>query len=305
MAGQRAGTDDDRYLWPECIRTVREVKPQWCVFENVPGLINWDGGLVFEQVQADLENEGYEVTPFVLPASGVNAPHRRDRVWFVGYRHTAYGNTAGERDTTFREVFTEGAGNKESADTIGVCEFTENPNSSRIAQSELQYTDLSTRSGGGNEQTSPHPRLLRPEIGQLDTMGVDELCEQRDAADTPTIGMERNRPSGEQVTRTHAKEGVSVCGGAGQTVTYPEPTGRERPIGIRQPIRFKPGTWDNWPTVEPTICCNNDGLSYELVGITVPKHRNESIKGYGNAIVPQVVFQIFKAIEQFDNANKQ
>ncbi len=85
MAGKRQGTEDARHLWPEMLRAIRECRPTWIVGENVPGLINWSKGLVFEQVCADLEGEGYEVQPVVLPASGVNAPHRRDRVWFVAY----------------------------------------------------------------------------------------------------------------------------------------------------------------------------------------------------------------------------
>ena len=67
------------------LRAIREIQPTWVVGENVLGLVNWNGGLVFEEVQADLEAEGYEVQPFVLPAASVNAPHRRDRVWFVAY----------------------------------------------------------------------------------------------------------------------------------------------------------------------------------------------------------------------------
>jgi hypothetical protein len=60
-----------------------------------------------------------------------------------------------------------------------------------------------------------------------------------------------------------------------------------------------PGNWLDFPT-EPPICGRNDGLSGELVGITFSKHRNESIKAYGNAIVPQVALQIFKAIEEYE-----
>lgn len=84
-AGQRKGSEDERHLWPEMLRVIREVAPSWVVGENVRGLVSWSDGLVFEQVCADLEAEGYEVQPFLLPAAGVNAPHERYRVWFVAH----------------------------------------------------------------------------------------------------------------------------------------------------------------------------------------------------------------------------
>jgi site-specific DNA-cytosine methylase len=89
MAGKRKGKDDERHLWPEMLRCIREVKPRWVIGENVLGLVNWSGGLVFHEVQADLEAEGYEVFPYVLPAVSVNAPHRRDRVWFVAHSNNS------------------------------------------------------------------------------------------------------------------------------------------------------------------------------------------------------------------------
>ena len=85
LAGKRKGTDDERHLWPEMLRAIREIQPSWIVGENVFGLVNWNNGLVFEQVQIDLENEGYEVQSFILPAAAVNAPHRRDRIWIVAH----------------------------------------------------------------------------------------------------------------------------------------------------------------------------------------------------------------------------
>lgn len=83
LAGKRKGKEDERHLWPEMLRAITEIQPRWVVGENVFGLINWSNGLVFHEVQADLEAAGYEVWPYVLPAVSVNAPHRRDRVWFV------------------------------------------------------------------------------------------------------------------------------------------------------------------------------------------------------------------------------
>lgn len=85
MAGKRKGKNDERHLWPEMCRAIREIKPRWIVGENVYGFVNWSGGLVFNEVQTDLENEGYEVQPFLLPAAAVNAPHRRDRIWFIAH----------------------------------------------------------------------------------------------------------------------------------------------------------------------------------------------------------------------------
>lgn len=84
QAGKREGTADDRHLWPEMLRVIREIQPCYVVGENVGGLITWDDGVVLEQVFSDLENEGYEVQAFVIPACAVNAPHRRDRIWIVG-----------------------------------------------------------------------------------------------------------------------------------------------------------------------------------------------------------------------------
>ena len=84
-AGKRLGKQDERHLFPEMLRAVREIQPRWVVGENVRGLVSWNEGWVFEEVQSDLETEGYEVQPFLLPAASVNAPHKRDRVWFVAY----------------------------------------------------------------------------------------------------------------------------------------------------------------------------------------------------------------------------
>jgi DNA (cytosine-5)-methyltransferase 1 len=104
LAGKRKGKEDERHLWPEMLRAIREIQPRWVVGENVFGLINWSDGLVFHEVQTDLEDSGYEVWPYVLPACAVNAPHRRDRVWFV-----AYSKSAGTR-TDFGRVRSFGNG---------------------------------------------------------------------------------------------------------------------------------------------------------------------------------------------------
>ena len=112
LAGQRRGAEDDRYLWPEMLRAIREIQPRWVVGENVAGILTMvqPGSEVavgseaalfgeadrervllrqeytVETICQSLEREGYAVQPFVIPACAVGAPHRRDRVWFVAHR---------------------------------------------------------------------------------------------------------------------------------------------------------------------------------------------------------------------------
>jgi len=67
------------------LRVIREVQPRFVVGENVSGLLTWNNGMVFHEIITDLENEGYETQAFLIPACATNAPHRRDRVWFVAH----------------------------------------------------------------------------------------------------------------------------------------------------------------------------------------------------------------------------
>lgn len=114
VAGKRQGRDDDRYLWPEMCRVIDELRPAWVVGENVAGLLSMaepvgrphmeshtfsrfadddyyeavytqQERLLLGGILQDLETVGYAVQPFVIPACAVGAPHRRDRLFIVGY----------------------------------------------------------------------------------------------------------------------------------------------------------------------------------------------------------------------------
>ena len=215
-AGKRKGKEDERHLWPEMLRAIREIQPRWVVGENVLGLVNWSGGLVFHEVQADLEAEGYEVQPFLLPAASVGAPHRRDRVWFVAYTN---GNGFNERN------------------------------------------------GNDEKHSSKRGQYAQRDIKQSD---VDGNATDTDSADNKTQSQER--------------------------ILGQENKGRQTRGFINGDTRIQ---WLNFPTQSP-VCGGDDGLPTELDGITFSKWRAESIKGYGNAVVPQVVYQIFKSIQQYE-----
>jgi DNA (cytosine-5)-methyltransferase 1 len=85
VAGKRKSTADDRYLWDEMLRVIREVKPSWIVAENVEGIVNINEGMVLRQVLNDLENEGFQSQCIIIPASGIGAWHQRKRIWILAY----------------------------------------------------------------------------------------------------------------------------------------------------------------------------------------------------------------------------
>ena len=103
VAGKQKGTNDNRYLWPEMLRLIKEIKPEFVIGENVQGLINLQNGMVLRQVQDNLESEGFEVQCFLIPASGLGAWHQRYRVWIVG--HSKYnGLLAAEKRSRDKKI---------------------------------------------------------------------------------------------------------------------------------------------------------------------------------------------------------
>ena len=102
LAGKRGGAEDDRYLWPEMLRVIRELRPAWVLGENVPGIVD----LALDTVLADLEDEGYEGQAFIVPACGVDAPHRRDRVAILA--HAVNGRGSLRRDGELQDAAADG-----------------------------------------------------------------------------------------------------------------------------------------------------------------------------------------------------
>lgn len=249
-AGKRLGKEDERHLWPEMLRAIREIRPTYVVGENVRGLVNWSGGLVFEEVCADLEAEGYEVQPFLLPACGKDAPHRRDRIWFVAHSD---GSESEGNEGTNREEEGEIRRNEEG-DVFGELLSNGLASDSNNARADEQMRDNRNRKKKNNE------RERQPQHESW--KGGSE-----DASDSNSSGIQSES----------------------------EPRQRQREFKRRSFI-YLPNNWETFPT-EPPICGGDDGLPERMDGISFPKWRNESIKAYGNAIVPQVAFEIFKAIQ--------
>ena len=241
LAGKRKGTEDSRHLWPEMLRAIREIQPKWILGENVFGIVNWSGGLVFEQVQSEMEAEGYEVQPFVIPACAKDAPHRRDRVWFVA--HTS-NKRCNNRSDNRQERCIQG-------------------NERTTEENKPEWNGRKRRVGSfGSNATNTEGGSFERELQQRQEQGEFRRC---NCETTTYARLFRQAKRKQQAART-----------------------------------IERSSWESFPTESP-ICSRNDGISDRLDGITFPKWRNESIKAYGNAVVPQIVFEIFKAIQKYED----
>ena len=283
-AGKRLGKEDDRHLWPEMLRVIREVKPQWVVGENVRGLLNWNGGMVFHEVCADLENIGYEVQAFIIPASGINAPHQRERLWIVAHTDNTRTNNGmqsngerkkndeqrrGQSQSEYWENDINGI-TSDSDNGSGLCDTVQTRREEFKELYDLQPNTPDTESKRTREQSSENRGR---EDGRF-----NDISEDGDAPDSSNERLQRNKLNGT------LNEREWKCNESRQPITK----------------LHKIENWYRFPTQSP-VCSGDDGISHRLDNITFPKWRNESIKGYGNAVVPQVVYRIFKTIEHIQN----
>jgi DNA (cytosine-5)-methyltransferase 1 len=295
MAGKRLGKEDERHLWPHMLRAIREIRPRWVVGENVLGLVNWNGGLVFDEVQADLEAEGYEVQPYVLPAVAVDAPHRRDRVWFVAHSNHIRSGQQKKTSEQSRRAKTRAASKKfngDAADSESLRINREAKHENRDKQGRERgrcdadnFGEIQGRNAIADSASEPGQRLRfeqrefsESEQRELGGKGC-ELVDRQHASDAQGVGLERKRGAIRELEGRYQFSSTSS-----RNLQY--------------------SAWQNFPTQSP-VCSGDDGIPDRLDGITFPKWRNESIKGYGNAVVPQVVHQIFKAIGLYESTNHE
>jgi DNA (cytosine-5)-methyltransferase 1 len=316
LAGKRKGTDDERYLWGEMLRAIQEIKPRFVIAENVFGITNIDGGLVFQQVCLDLENEGYEVQPFIIPACAKNAPHRRDRCWFIA-TNTNIEQRKWEKGG-FQSEFVNGSqiatntncNDGRSTDRKGG--FEESKANGEGEQSFYSRTRTTSNEGdatnsncNGLNERNGNDEINSSEGGEYAFGNIESCNGNGVASNTGCIGGLSRR---EDIQSKQSRRKGVVINGRERNVTNTSGRGiprygRSGEIGKFQTNELNENNrkrqprmdWEKFPTQSP-ICGGDDGLPTELDGITFSKWRAESIKGYGNAIVPQIAYQLFQII---------
>lgn len=287
-AGKRRGKEDDRHLWPEMFRIIREVRPRWVVGENVAGIVR----MGLDDVLADLESEGYTCRTFIIPACGIGAQHRRDRVWVVAYsEHNGLASC-------------EVAGSGETRN--GRCQTRQN----QTKQSE--GSGLSPVIADSKTIRQSKSRLSKRKNEKLTNVGI--IFEND--SNTQSIGSQGDTEpdccqsgSGQKPIPQHA--GVH----GDQFFAHTDSAGHEKQQlpafagdvgagGVWQSMSETKRTWGRGQA-ESRVCGSIDGFPAIVDAFTVTPwvSKEETGKGYknrikalGNAIVPQVVYQIFKAI---------
>lgn len=379
LAGRRKGADDNRYLWPQMLRAIRQIHPTWVVGENVAGIKTMvescqvtqmgrtddlfeenyiyreESRFTLDKICADLEAEGYSVQPIVIPACSVGAPHRRDRVWIVARRISTTPSNPNSSNDNRRSEEIQGKSQKER---LSERNDIRKPGFTSDVLGHIAHTQCDGHSpqGHGNQRARakkskkrknrPQSRSRRHGSGKTSTYTLqhrrhevhqDHQSQFPDGARSNSLGGQWSssysygnggktlQPS-EGTERTGCKRDVQPK----ERSTSPEWTDRlsrlqrhdahaisERLEGMYQSWgeeserkcvwrdfarHCEEGHWKHFPTQSP-VCRGNDGIPFDVDSLTIsfPKWRQESIKAYGNAWVPQVAYEIFRAIEAEEN----
>jgi len=303
-AGKRGGQQDQRYLWPEMLRVINEVRPTWVIGENVAGigtmveqcritdlgsevtLFEKGGGLhrytaeytfTIERICFDLESKGYSVQPMLIPACAVGAPHRRDRIFFIAH----YTDSCND----LRESGQHESESESGKERLSERNEVRKPGESSDVRSESQEPIKDTLCNGCD---SRQPTEQEHKWNERNTCSRDSqrICGKERLvftdSDSDLQRCNESKPTQEPRRKERFAREENIKGGIG--CLHP----KER--------------WTSFPTIS-AVHRGNDGIPFDVDNLSIPlnKWRTESIKAYGNAIVPQVMFRIFEAIEAIEN----
>lgn len=311
LAGRRKGATDDRYLWPAMLRVIREVRPSWVIGENVIGIASMvlpgtvtqveeqatlqnenhqiieiqEQRFVIDRICEDLEQAGYSVQPIVIPACSIGAPHKRDRVWFIARLNE---NESAPDTTCFR--FDNGSGDWQGgqipSDLHG--DATQDQSQWQGRQRGVSSTCETVGSASDTDSHGCHPRwgdCDQSQESSSERNGVqcnaERPCQEWTAADTSSIGQER------RVNKDRPESAIHL-----------------RPAGLCPRSSTTEGhivDWSQFPT-QPPIYPGDDGVPRWVAGrsISNAKWRTEAVKASGNAIVPQVAYEILRHIREIE-----
>lgn len=270
IAGKRKGREDDRNLYPDMLRVIRENKPEWVLGENVYGILNTDDGEFFEQeIIAPLEDEGYSVQPYIIPASAIkDTVHRRDRLWILA--HSRYWNDERKKNEGKSENEAEEKQTVESERSIrrNKLRITINPAGKGLEKSEKKrIINPLSDAERGNIQFNPDTNGNRFQEQRTEQQTDRDRQLNETSSDTYLIGLEGNR----------------------------EKRNNEGQAGLQN---RKKDFGQNWIEVATQLCRVDATSSSRLLESRYRKHR---LEGLGNGIQWEIAYIFFLLIKDYEN----
>ena len=293
-------------------------------FDDLRGRFELRETFTLQRICTDLESHGYAVQPVLVPACAVGAPHRRDRVFIVARRIASDTDNGADRRTARED---EGKGREERIQERHEVRKPDEPNQVRPEGATIPEDSMHSRQLYGQDEVEGSER----NIGNVGAGGGERICGEKSWSDYFYRLIADSRSRGQSASELEdngigqaiqREERVEPFDGIGRPctsrcVTDTDSEGLERAAslrvqghegrGERDGIRERPwnsgesipiGRWEAFPSVSP-VHRGNDGLPFDVDRLTLSfgKWRTEALKAYGNAIVPQVMYEIFRAIE--------
>lgn len=276
VAGKRKSTADDRYLWDEMLRVIREVKPRWVIGENVEGIVNINEGMVLRQVLNDLENEGFQSQCIIIPASGIGAWHQRKRIWIISNSNARLSVRKNEEIQARWNTLNNGGKNVSNSDSFRHGRWS----SEGCADREWSFFQ---REQEGCKVGSEVKRCDR-DVSNTKSFGSNGGKYGNDSQEEQIQFKVGRKNSNGNVFNTNNKR----C----EEFNFLSESERQN-INHRGLDESKPNK--TWWQIESELCGVPNGVSYEL-----DKGRSNRIKALGNSIVPQIAREIGLAIKEVE-----
>ena len=285
VAGKQKGTNDDRHLWPEMFRVIQEFKPTFVVGENVKNIINIQDGVVFETVCADLESEGYEVQTYNIPAAGIGAPHKRERVWIV-----AYSISNDKKQTIQRSDGEESRVSKEYRKNDNTSRVTSGASGVRSSRDEYVENSRRTLRQGSQFGTENENEIKKENANQSERSSEtreDVVADSNNTGDRASkYEINENREKTNERRKEQSQFKSSGYSEDDANTDFEGLQGLRSEHELRKDQSQEQVSWPRRWEFEPDVGRVANGVSGRV-------HR---LKALGNSIVPQIAEEIGKAI---------
>ena len=319
VAGKQRGKEDDRYLWPEMVRVIKELRPTWVVGENVAGIVR----IALPDILSELETCGYRTRTFLIPACAIGARHRRYRVAIVGYSEYNGLSSAAVTGGTQKTGRGQQEGKKKAGEFTGA---SKSGNGQDVANS---HTERELQSPGSEQDIRNGASIGRKTLADAESQFEGRLPVRKETKKPGSIGSREDVQHADSAGRKEQyisqepdKERFTGRGCDERNVSNADggfSEWKNKKIQTRRNTTHSSGTGKRERTAESIL----GGMAYgfpagmdgdldfvinhywdEEPGIpriaTGIEHRVDRLKCLGNAAVPQQFYPIFKAIAEVE-----